>query len=162
MIEIQSDYPTTKPELYTLLQQQLRALVEGERHSIPNLANTAALLAGALLKINWVGFYLMTDGYLLLGPFQGKPACLRIALGSGVCGTAAALDETQRIADVHCFPGHIACDFASNSEIVIPIHADGKVIGVLDIDSPFPNRFDEEDQQGLQELVRILEAACSW
>jgi len=162
MIEMQSFYPDTKPEFYTLLQQQLCALLAGERHPIPNLANTAALLAGALQKINWVGFYLMTEGYLLLGPFQGKPACLRIPLGSGVCGSAAALDRTERIADVHSFSGHIACDCATNSEIVIPIHAAGKVIGVLDIDSPFPDRFDQEDQQRLEELVRILETSCSW
>ncbi|HZW49575.1 MAG TPA: GAF domain-containing protein [Bacillota bacterium] len=162
MIEIQSMYPDTKPELYALLQQQLLALLEGESHSIPNLANTAALLAGALQEINWVGFYLMTDGYLLLGPFQGKPACIRISLGSGVCGTAAALDITQRIVDVHLFPSHIACDCDSNSEIVIPIHAAGKVIGVLDIDSPVCNRFDQVDQEGLEAMVRILETACTW
>jgi len=162
MIEMQSLYSNTKPELYALLQQQLHALLEGERHSMPNLANTAALLAGALVDINWAGFYLMTDGYLLLGPFQGKPACIRVSLGSGVCGTAAALDTTQRIADVHLFPGHIACDCASNSEIVIPIHAAGKVIGVLDVDSPLFNRFDQEDQEGLEEMVRILETSCTW
>lgn len=160
-------YPTDKKELYTLLAEQLTALTDGESHAIPNLANCSSLLFYALTDINWAGFYLTetTDGgkdYLLLGPFQGKTACIRIPSGRGVCGTALATGEIQLVNNVHEFPGHIACDSASNSEIVLPIHKDGKVVGVLDIDSPMLARFDEEDKKGLQKLVEILEQACEF
>ena len=161
-------YPENKKELYPLLAEQLLALTDGESHAIPNLANCSALLFYALKDINWAGFYLTeTDAstgkqYLLLGPFQGKTACIRIPSGRGVCGTALAKDETQLVKDVHEFPGHIACDSASNSEIVIPIHKGNKVVGVLDIDSPIKERFDEEDKKGLQKLVEILENSCDF
>ena len=115
-----------------------------------------------LKEINWAGFYLMKEGRLQLGPFQGKVACLRIPVGRGVCGTAVAEDKTQRIADVHQFPGHIACDSASNSEIVVPLRCKGAIVGVLDIDSPLFERFDEEDQKGLEEFAQILEQGCKW
>lgn len=161
-------YPENKKELYTLLAEQLTALTDGEPHAIPNLANCSALLFYALKNINWAGFYLTqtneTTGkeYLLLGPFQGKTACIRISSGRGVCGTAHATGEIQLVKDVHEFPGHIACDSASNSEIVLPIRKNGKIVGVLDIDSPCIARFDEEDKEGLQKLVEILEQACEF
>lgn len=155
-------YPEKKPELYELLKSRLKALTEGETHVIPNLANASALIYEALPSVNWAGFYLMHDGSLLLGPFQGKTACVRIPAGKGVCGTAVAENRTQLVPDVHLFPGHIACDSASRSEIVIPIRFEGKVVGVLDIDSPVLGRFDEEDRAGLEELAEILEAACDW
>lgn len=162
MLEINTNYPENKAELYELLKQQLEALTESETNFLPNLSNAAALISGALSQINWAGFYMMHDGALLLGPFQGKTACIRIPLGRGVCGTAAAEDRTVRVSDVHEFPGHIACDNASNSEIVVPIRYDGRVIGVLDIDSPILDRFDEVDQVGLEELAAILEVSCDW
>jgi GAF domain-containing protein len=162
MIEVKETYPQDKAEMYGLLRKQLAALMEGETYPLPHLSNMAALLNGALSDINWVGFYLMTDGDLLLGPFQGKPACIRIPVGKGVCGTAAALNETQLVEDVHKFPGHIACDSASNSEIVVPIRVNGAIIGVLDIDSPRFSRFDEQDKQGLEEMVEILVEGCLW
>lgn len=161
-------YPTDKSELYPLLAEQLTALTDGEPHVLPNLANCAALLFYALKDINWAGFYLTETAestgkeYLLLGPFQGKTACIRIPSGRGVCGTALATGEIQLVKNVHEFPGHIACDSASNSEIVLPIHKDSKVVGVLDIDSPVLNRFDEEDKEGLQNLVLILERVCQF
>ena len=161
-------YPETKKELYSLLEEQLKALTDGERHVIPNLANASALLFYALKDINWAGFYLVENDtitkkdYLLLGPFQGKTACIRIPHGRGVCGTALTTDEIQLVKDVHEFPGHIACDSASNSEIVLPIHAKEKIVAVLDIDSPILNRFDEEDKEGLLAFVHILEKACDW
>ncbi len=142
---------------YKLLSEQLRALAEDEPNFIPVLSNASALINDNMTDLNWAGFYLMDNGSLLLGPFQGKVACIRIALGKGVCGTAAQLDETQLVPNVHEFPGHIACDSASNSEIVVPIHKDGKVIGVLDIDSPSLNRFTEEDKVGLEAFVKVLE-----
>lgn len=141
---------------YTLVQKQILALVEDEPNQIANLSNAAALLNQFLDRINWVGFYLMDGDELVLGPFQGLPACVRIPVGRGVCGTAVAKQKTLRVADVNQFPGHIACDAASNSEIVIPIIKGDKVIGVLDIDSPITNRFDEEDEKGLQQFVEIL------
>jgi len=162
MFEMNHDYPESKTDLYRLLKTQLKALTEDETHIMANLSNASALLNGALRDINWVGFYLMHNGSLLLGPFQGKPACIRIPVGKGVCGTAVAENRTQIVPDVSLFPGHIACDEASRSEIVVPIRHCGKVIGVLDIDSPVPNRFDEEDEAGLGELVRILETGCDW
>ena len=161
-------YPTDKIELYTLLKEQLIALTDGEPHAIPNLANASALLFDALTDINWAGFYMVetdrTTGkdYLLLGPFQGKTACIRIPSGRGVCGTAMATGEIQLVKNVHEFPGHIACDSASNSEIVLPLKKDGNVVAVLDIDSPKFDRFDEEDKNGLQKLVEILEKACEF
>lgn len=161
-------YPEHKKDLYALLAEQLTALTDGETHVIPNLANCSALLFHALKDINWAGFYLVetneTTGkeYLLLGPFQGKTACIRIPSGRGVCGTALAEDKIQLVKNVHEFPGHIACDSASNSEIVLPVHKNGKVTAVLDIDSPVAARFDEEDQEGLQRLVEILEHSCQF
>ena len=140
-----------------LILEQLKSLIKDEEHLIPNLANASALLFQELPDISWAGFYLMTDGFLLLGPFQGKPACIRIQHGKGVCGSAAAEDKTLRIDNVHEFPGHIACDSASNSEIVIPIHHNGKVAGVLDIDSTSFSRFGEEEQLLLEKFVTVLE-----
>ena len=142
---------------YNGLCASLRALIEGVPHKVANLANASALLWGALDEINWAGFYLIEGDRLVLGPFQGKPACIRIEVGRGVCGTAVAEDKTQLVPDVHAFPGHIACDCASNSEIVIPIHKNGAVYGVLDIDSPFFDRFSSEDQRGLEQVVLVLE-----
>ncbi|WP_078432325.1 GAF domain-containing protein [Metabacillus halosaccharovorans] len=149
-------YQGNKAEQSVLVIKQLRALVEGEEDIIANLSNASALLNQFLENINWVGFYLLKEDQLVLGPFQGLPACVRIPLGRGVCGTAAEKKETLRIADVHQFPGHIACDAASNSEIVVPLVSDGKVIGVLDIDSPSKNRFNEQDQTFLEEFVDVL------
>ena len=141
---------------YTLLSKQLDALLTGETDQIANLSNASALLNTFLSDINWVGFYVMKDGELVLGPFQGLPACVRIPVGRGVCGTAAAKKETMVVEDVHAFPGHIACDAASNSEIVIPLIKNGEVMGVLDIDSPIKNRFSPEDKSGLEQFVAIL------
>ena len=142
---------------YYELNAQLRSLIEGVPYRISNLANASALLWQELEGLNWAGFYLMRGGALVLGPFQGKPACIRIALGRGVCGTAAETGLTQRVENVHEFPGHIACDCASNSEIVVPICHGGQVVAVLDLDSPHFARFTEEDRAGLEEFVRILE-----
>lgn len=146
-----------KKEFYENLNLQLEGLVLSVPHRIANLANASALLYEQLEDINWAGFYLMEEGILVLGPFQGKTACIEISVGKGVCGTAVAEDKLQLVGDVHQFPGHIACDCASNSEIVIPIHKDGKIWGVLDIDSPCFNRFTEEDAEGLSQFVQILE-----
>lgn len=146
---------------YTSLNAQLAALTEGIPYETANLANAAALLWQELPGINWAGFYKMTDGALVLGPFQGKPACILIPVGKGVCGTAVAEDRIQLVPDVHQFPGHIACDCASNSEIVLPIHVRGEIWGVLDIDSPHIGRFTEEDREGLSEFVAILEDRLS-
>ena len=142
---------------YKTLCAQLKALTENIPHEVANLANASALLWQVLKDINWAGFYKMENGILVLGPFQGKPACIKIPVGRGVCGTAVAEDAVQLVYDVHRFPGHIACDSASNSEIVLPIHAKGEIWGVLDIDSPFIGRFTEEDKAGLLEIVGILE-----
>ena len=142
---------------YKALNAQLKALTEGIPYKIANLANASALLWEYLQDINWAGFYMMTDGALVLGPFQGKTACIRIPVGKGVCGTAVAENATQLVPDVHVFPGHIACDCASNSEIVVPIRKNGEIIGVLDIDSPLKNRFTEADQEGLEAFAAILE-----
>ena len=142
---------------YNLLTAQLTALTEGVPYEVANLANASALLWQELPQINWAGFYKMTEGALVLGPFQGKPACIRIEVGKGVCGTAVAQDRTQLVYNVHDFPGHIACDCASNSEIVVPIHVNGEIWGVLDIDSPLVGRFTEADQVGLEAFVRVLE-----
>jgi L-methionine (R)-S-oxide reductase len=148
---------TSKTELYAQLAVQLRALLEGERDFIANAANFASLLYYSLPDVNWAGFYLQKDGELVLGPFQGKPACVRIAIGKGVCGTAAARRQTILVENVHEFPGHIACDSASNSEIVVPlIEHEEQLIGVLDLDSPSFARFDDEDARGLNELVSLF------
>lgn len=162
MKDIESIYPNDKTELYQVVHNQLRALLDNEIHVIPNLSNTSALLNQALDNINWVGFYLLTNNELLLGPFQGKPACIHIPIGKGVCGKAVEEGKTQLIIDVNQFPGHISCDSASKSEIVIPIHKDNTIIGVLDIDSPILARFDAIDQAGLEEVVSILENSCNW
>jgi GAF domain-containing protein len=164
---------SNKAQGYTQLASSLASLLDGERNLVANLANTAALIYHALPDLNWAGFYLMgprAQGHapagadaqeLILGPFQGKTACVRIAIGKGVCGTAAATRETQLVRDVHAFPGHIACDSASNSEIVIPMifaggPRHGELLGVLDLDSPLLGRFDEEDQRGLETLIKIV------
>ena len=143
---------------YQEMNAQLKALVETNPYWISNLSNAAALIYNTLEDLNWAGFYLMQDGQLILGPFQGKIACMQIKVGRGVCGTAVAENKTQLVPDVHAFPGHIACDCASNSEIVVPIHKDGEIFGVLDIDSPSLSRFTEEDQAGLEAFVQIIEA----
>lgn len=158
MFTCENNYPAAAEELYPLLKEQLQSLVMGVPYSVANLANASALLNQALRDINWVGFYLCQDGKLVLGPFQGKTACIEIPFGRGVCGTAVAKDETQLVYDVHQFPGHIACDSASNSEIVIPLHKDGAVAAVLDIDSPLVGRFTEADKTGLELLVPVLES----
>ena len=142
---------------YNFVAQRLVALTDGIPYETANLANASALLWQYLPEINWVGFYKMTDGLLVLGPFQGKTACVKIQVGRGVCGTAVAEDKVQLVYDVHDFPGHIACDSASNSEIVLPIHVNGEIWGVLDIDSPYIGRFTAEDQEGLEKIVAILE-----
>ncbi len=142
-----------KPKDYARLVQELNGLLAGERDLIANAANTAALLFEALPQVNWAGFYLLKDGELVVGPFQGRPACVRIALGRGVCGTAAAERRTLLVPDVHEFPGHIACDAASRSEIVVPLLRGTRLLGVLDIDSPQPARFDADDARGLEAVA---------
>lgn len=162
MKDINATYPEEKPEMYKLLFSQMKALLEGERDVTANLANASALLKGALNHINWVGFYLIKNDELILGPFQGKVACVHIAIGKGVCGKAAQEDKTQLVEDVHQFPGHIACDSASNSEVVIPLRSNGRIVGVLDVDSPLVGRFDSVDATELEKLARIIEEACDW
>ena len=142
---------------YSVLCQNLSAITEGVPYETANLANASALLWEHLPNLNWAGFYKMIGEKLVLGPFQGKTACIEIEIGRGVCGTAVAENKTQLVYDVHQFPGHIACDCASNSEIVVPIHVNGKIWGVLDIDSPVIGRFSEEDKTGLEEFVKVLE-----
>ena len=146
----------TSSTFYSQLTAQARSLVEGERDMIANMANISALLFNQMDDVNWAGFYLYKEDQLVLGPFQGQPACIRIPMGKGVCGTAAATKTVQRIEDVHQFEGHIACDAASNSEIVIPIVVNNQLIGVLDIDSPNLSRFTAEDEAGLCEIVSVL------
>lgn len=150
-------YNGTKEENYELLIKQLDSLLEGETNAYANLSNASALLNQFLSTVNWVGFYLMEDGELVLGPFQGLPACVRIAVGKGVCGTAVKERKTMLVPDVNEFPGHIACDAQSQSEIVVPIFKDDEVIGVLDVDSPVKDRFDEMDQKYLEKFVEHLE-----
>ena len=157
-----TEYPRDKGECYRLLGGQLSALMEGERDALANLANAAALIYQALPDLNWAGFYLYKQGMLVLGPFQGMPACVRIPLSRGVCGAAAREMRTQVVGDVHAFPGHIACDAASRSEIVVPLLDGDRLLGVLDVDSPLPGRFDEGDREGLEALARLLIAGCDW
>ena len=147
---------------YKIMIAQLEALSESSKKYIPLLSNASALINESMKDLNWAGFYLVKEGALLLGPFQGKTACVNIAKGKGVCGTAFEKDETQLVKNVHEFPGHIACDSASNSEIVVPIHQNGKVIAVLDIDSPLLERFDETDKEGLEAFVKKLEELIEW
>ena len=159
MHEISTDPTQPKPQLYASIIAQTRALLEGERDAIANFANTTSLLYHSLPDLNWVGFYLLKEGELVVGPFQGKPACVRIAIGKGVCGTAAARRATVIVKNVHEFDGHIACDSASNSEIVVPLLRGNELIGVLDLDSPKFARFDAEDQAGLEKVVaEVLKA----
>lgn len=150
-------YKGTLKEQYNTLSKQLDALLTDETDTIANLSNASALLNVFLKEINWVGFYLMKEGELVLGPFQGLPACVRIPVGRGVCGTSVSDNKTMLVEDVHAFPGHIACDAASMSEIVIPIRKNEEIIGVLDIDSPIKARFTKEDQIGLEQFVAVLE-----
>lgn len=152
-------YPKKKEELYPMLISQLSALVEGIPHPMANLANASALLKEALEDVNWAGFYLIQGEKLVLGPFQGRPACIEIPVGKGVCGSAVAQNRPLLVEDVHRFAGHIACDSTSRSEIVLPFYKNGAIAGVLDIDSPIPARFDEEDLAGLEHFVRVLERA---
>lgn len=152
---------TTKETNYNLLGKQLASLIEDETNLIAILSNTSALLNDNLDQINWVGFYLIENNELILGPFQGHPACVHISIGKGVCGTAVANNQTQLVDDVNTFPDHIACDANSKSEIVVPIHVDNEIIGVLDIDAPITQRFSKGDQQGLEEIVSILEHQLS-
>lgn len=151
-----------RAELHAALLAGLDGLLHGERDAIANCANAASLLWHTLPDLNWAGVYLWKDGQLVVGPFQGKPACVRIALGRGVCGTAAARRETVLVPDVHAFPGHIACDSASNSEIVVPLLAGDRLVGVLDLDSPKHARFDAADASALEEFARRLVAGCDW
>ena len=181
MIKQMKKISCNKKEMYEEVALQLRGLFEDCSHMLANFANASAVLNEAMEEINWVGFYFLKsknlgfglegnqgresikqeeESLLVLGPFQGKPACVEIHIGKGVCGTAVAKDEVMLVKDVHEFPGHIACDAASRSEIVLPIHANGKVIGVLDIDSPKLARFDEEDRQGLEAVVKVIEEMC--
>ena len=148
---------TEKTAFYRLLNQQAHALIEQETDLIANMANLSALLFNQMPDLNWAGFYIMRDGELVLGPFQGQVACVRIPVGKGVCGTAVATGQVQLVKDVHEFPGHIACDAASNSEIVLPLRHKGDIIAVLDIDSPSLARFDAEDQLGLEQFITIFE-----
>ena len=147
---------------YNLMIKQLIGLSESSKNYIPLLSNVSALIYENMNDLNWAGFYLVKDNNLLLGPFQGKVACVNIENGKGVCGTALKKDEVIRVEDVHKFPGHIACDSASNSEIVLPIHYDNKVVAVLDLDSPLLNRFSIEDEEGLKEFVSVLESIIEW
>lgn len=169
MHESSFDRSAPKRELYDALAASLEALIGDEADALANLANAAALIWEALPEINWAGFYLLRRGEggsekdeLVLGPFQGRPACVRIAMGKGVCGTAAAKRETLVVPDVNAFPGHIACDAASRSEIVVPLVANGRLAGVLDVDAPKENRFDEEDRRGLQNVARVLISRVNW
>lgn len=155
------DY-ASKAELYEHLNEQLQAIVEGETHWIPNLSNASALMWHVLEGINWAGFYIARNNKLFLGPFQGLPACTGIEFGTGVCGTAASSQEIQVVPNVHEFPGHIACDGETNSEIVVPLVRDGIVVGVLDIDSPNFSHFDEEDAKGLKTFAEIIVSSINW
>ncbi len=162
MFKIGSSNYEDKEQFYKELAEFYTALVEGDSDWLAGIANGAALLYQLLPEINWAGFYLFKEGQLVLGPFQGKPACIRIQLGKGVCGTAAKEGKTRVVPDVHLFPGHIACDEASRSEIVVPVLLGERLIGVLDIDSPVPGRFDREDARGLEKLVEIINQHLQW
>lgn len=151
----------SKAEFYRELAAQLEALLAGESDPIGNAANTSALLFQMMPDLNWAGFYLMRDGELVLGPFQGKPACVRIPVGRGVCGTSAERRQSVLVEDVHAFPGHIACDADSRSELVVPLLREGRVLGVIDLDSPLPGRFDAEDQAGIEAIAEIVLKASS-
>jgi len=153
--------PSSKREIYDLLVAQLRALLRDEPDPLANAANAASLVYHSLPEVNWVGFYFFKEGQLVVGPFQGMPACSRLTLGKGVCGTAAAERKTIVVPDVHDFPGHIACDSDSASEIVVPIEANGRFIGVFDVDSPARGRFDAEDRAGLESVVRVFVEAVA-
>ncbi len=159
MYDFTTDPNQPKPELYRELAEAAQAIVHGEPDTVANMANLSALIWQFLPQLNWAGFYRKVDGELVLGPFQGKAACIRIPLGQGVCGTAAASGETQLVPDVHAFPGHIACDAASASELVVPVMRDGKVIAVIDLDSPQLGRFDAEDAAGIEALARVIATA---
>ena len=159
MFALKTPPSSSKAELHSALGAQARALLEGERDLTANAANLAALIFHTLPDLNWAGFYWLKGGELVLGPFQGKPACVRIALGKGVCGTAAQAGRSVVVPDVHAVPGHIACDSASRSEVVVPVISGGRVVGVLDLDSPLPARFDEEDARALEALVGSFVAA---
>lgn len=159
MFELQQIHAANKTEAYAELGQQARHLLEGERDFTANAANFSSLLYHSLAGVNWLGFYFYKGGELVVGPFQGKPACVRIAMGKGVCGTAAQRRETVVVDDVQSFPGHIACDSASRSEIVVPLIKNGRLLGVLDIDSPVAGRFDQQDRIGLERLAEIFLAA---
>jgi len=156
MFEMKKPIAGSKSELYSDLLSQAKGLLHDEHDQVANAANFSALLYHSLPDVNWVGFYFMKGGGLLVGPFQGKPACVRITLGKGVCGTAAQTRKTQLVPDVNAFPGHIFCDGDSRSELVVPLVSKGEVIGVLDLDSPKLARFDEEDQEGLQALAKVF------
>ena len=156
MYDFRPDAALPKPELYRQLQQAAEALTEGEPDAIANMANVAALMWEYLPDLNWAGFYRVVAGELVLGPFAGRPACIRIPFGQGVCGAAAATGATQLVPDVHAFPGHIACDAASRSELVVPILRAGEVVAVIDLDSPLPARFDDEDAAGVEALAKVL------
>ncbi|OPX42202.1 free methionine-R-sulfoxide reductase [Ruminiclostridium hungatei] len=162
MKDINVQYSEDRVQSYSLLLSQMKALLEGEGDVTANLSNASALLKEALDHINWVGFYLMKNGKLLLGPFQGKVACVHIEVGKGVCGTAVLENRTQLVTDVHLFPGHIACDSASSSELVIPLRSRDRVVGVLDIDSPLIGRFDSVDASEIEKIARVIEEACDW
>ena len=159
MYDFTTDPNQPKPELYRELAEAAQAIVHGEPDAVANMANLSALIWQRLPQLNWAGFYRRVDGGLVLGPFQGKAACIRIPLGQGVCGTAAASGETQLVPDVHAFPGHIACDAASASELVLPVKRDGKVVAVIERDSPQLGRFDAEDAAGIEALARVIAAA---
>lgn len=161
MFETTAIETENKPEFYRQLTQQLAALLEGERDFIANAANTSALLFQMMPDLNWAGFYLMKEGELVLGPFQGKTACVRIPVGRGVCGAAVETRRSMLVEDVHAFPGHIACDAASRSELVVPIFRGDEVIGVIDLDSPIPSRFDADDQAGIERVAEIFIAASA-
>jgi len=156
MYAFAADPALPKPELYRELLAAADALTAGEPDGVANMANLAALLGQLVPDLNWAGFYRLIEGELVLGPFFGKPACLRIPVGRGVCGTAAAERRSQRVADVHAFPGHIACDAASRSELVVPVLRTGEVVAVIDLDSPLPARFDTDDQAGIEALAALV------
>jgi GAF domain-containing protein len=160
MFETQTIEDVAKPAFYGELCRQLEALLHGERDPVANAANTSALLFHLLPHLNWAGFYFLHGSELVLGPFQGKPACVRIAVGQGVCGAAVARRQSIVVADVHAFPGHIACDAASRSELVVPLRSDEAILGVIDLDSPLPGRFDNDDRTGV-ERVAALYSGCS-